>query len=112
MASQRFFNSLKIDVLKGTSEERFPELLPLLSGDINFWPDGHYSGGITFKGDSECPVALELKHIEKNLARFGKVSVLIDDVCWFPLSQTYALDESDYPPLDSLVDWARRHKFS
>ncbi|ADE40199.1 O-methyltransferase [Candidatus Puniceispirillum marinum] len=112
MARQRFANSPKIDALKGTSEERFPELLPLLSGDINFWLDGHYSGGITFKGDSECPVASELEQIEKNLVRFDKVSVLIDDVRCFPLSQSSALDKSDYPPLDTLVDWARRNKFS
>lgn len=112
MASHRFRNVSKINTLKGTSEETFPELLPRLSGDINFWLDGHYSGGITFKGDSDCPVAAELEQIEKNLDRFDRVSVLIDDVRCFPPSQTSALDESDYPPLDSLVDWARRNKFS
>lgn len=112
MASHRFRNVSKINTLKGTSEETFPELLPRLSGDINFWLDGHYSGGITFKGDSDCPVAAELEQIEKNLDRFDRVSVLIDDVRCFPPSQTSALDESDYPPLDSLVDWARCNKFS
>ena len=112
MANHRFRDASKIETLKGTSEEIFPELLPTLSGDISFWLDGHYSGGITFRGDSECPVELELEQIEKNLERFNKVSVLIDDVRCFPLFQTSANNKSDYPPLDTLVDWSRRNKFS
>lgn len=112
MASHRFRNVSKIETLKGTSEDKLPELLPLLSGDINFWLDGHYSGGITFKGDSECPVVTELEQIEKNLGCFDKVSVMIDDVRCFPLFQMAENNKSDYPPLDTLVDWARRNKFS
>ena len=80
-------------------------LLPTLSGSINFWLDGHYSAGATFKGLKDCPVEEELMAIESNIANFNDLSILIDDVrCFLPSNVTH----SDYPTTDYLVDWARR----
>ena len=99
------FNGRNITLFNNVSEKVFPILLPKLSGDINFWLDGHYSAGKTFKGDKDCPIEDELNAIEENLENFAKISILIDDIRLFlPESSNY----SDYPSIDYLVDWARR----
>jgi hypothetical protein len=98
-----------VELFNDVSEAVFPNLMPTLSGDLNFWLDGHYSAGRTFKGDTDCPVEDELRAIENNVSNFGKVSILIDDVrCFLQVDPGY----SDYPSIDYLVDWARKQGFS
>ena len=105
-AKARFQGNSSIHVIHGLSENILPTLLPTLSGTINFWLDGHYSGGITHQGPTDCPVREELLNIERNLARYDNVSVLIDDIrCFDPSIPEYA----DYPDLNYLVDWARKN---
>ena len=85
-----------------------PKLLPNLSGDINFWLDGHYSSGLTFKGDQECPIKDELDQIGNNLKRFKKVIILIDDIrCFLPNNKF-----DKYPSINYLVDWSRKNNFN
>lgn len=103
------FKGRNVKLYNDVSENVFPELLPTLSGDINFWLDGHYSAGVTFKGDKDCPVVDELNAISENLSLLSNVTILIDDVrCFLPTSDDY----NDYPSLDYLVDWAREHRFN
>ena len=98
-----------VELFNDVSENVFPKLMPTLSGDLNFWLDGHYSAGRTFKGDTDCPVEDELRAIEDNLPNFGKMTILIDDVrCFLQVDPNF----SDYPSIDYLVDWARKHGFS
>lgn len=105
-AKLRFIGQPHIQVIHGLSENIFPTLLPTLRGNINFWLDGHYSGGITHQGPTDCPVREELSSIEKNLSLYDKVTVLIDDVrCFNPSIPEYA----DYPDINFLVDWARKN---
>lgn len=105
-AAIRFQSNPRVHVIHGLSEETFPSLLPSLRGAINFWLDGHFSGGITHQGPTDCPVRDELKNIEKNLHHFEKVTVLIDDIrCFDPSIAEYR----DYPDVDFLVDWCRRN---
>lgn len=107
-AEKRFKADPEVTVLNGTSEEILPVLLAKLNGNLNFWLDGHYSAGKTFEGESHCPVVSELEAIERNLGSFGQVAILIDDVrCFGSDDPVYA----DYPSLDYLVDWCRKHKF-
>jgi len=108
--AQKLFRSQKhVEILNGTSENVFPYLLPRLRGDVNFWLDGHYSAGITFKGEQDTPILDELASISLNLDSFGKICVLIDDIrCFNPLLPEY----STYPSLDTLVAWAIEHKLS
>jgi len=107
-AERRFAGDDRITILNGPSEKIFPDLLPTLSGDINFWLDGHYSAGVTFKGDIDTPIIAELDEISRNLDRFGRMTVLIDDLrCFDPDIPEYA----EYPSLDYLVDWARENGF-
>lgn len=105
-AEARFRDDPRIRVIHGLSESVFPTLLPTINGKVNFWLDGHYSGGITHQGPTDCPVRDELANIEKNLPRFESVVVLIDDIrCFDPSIPLYA----DYPSVDYLVDWARKN---
>lgn len=102
------FEGSNVMLYNGVSEDILPTLLPMLSGDINFWLDGHYSAGITFRGHKECPVEDELDAIHDNIDNFSKITILIDDVrCFLPRSNDY----SNYPSIDYLVDWARAHQF-
>lgn len=79
-AETRFHGNQCVHVIHGLSEEVFPSLLPTLSGTVNFWLDGHFSGGITHQGPTDCPIREELFNIENNLTRYDNVTVLIDDV--------------------------------
>ncbi len=108
--AQKLFSSQKhVEILNGSSEDVFPVLLPHLRGDVNFWLDGHYSAGITFKGAQDTPILDELASISRNIDSFGKICVLVDDIrCFNPLLPEY----STYPSLDTLVDWAIEHKLN
>jgi len=102
-AVKYFKNHKNVRVLNGTSEQIFPTLLKEIQGNVNFWLDGHYSAGITFKGENDTPILEELKHISENLKQFRNICVLIDDIrCFNPKHPEYA----NYPNLDSLVNWA------
>lgn len=106
-AASRFAGDGRVKPIHGLSEDVFPSLLPTLSGDVNFWLDGHYSGGITHQGPTDCPVREELANIAANLKKFSRVVVLIDDVrCFNPAVPEY----KDYPDLNYLVDWARENQ--
>ncbi|QWD09517.1 class I SAM-dependent methyltransferase [Polynucleobacter paneuropaeus] len=98
-----------IQILLGLSEEVFPSLLPKISGDVNFWLDGHYSGGVTFLGSKISPILEELEAISFNLNHFSRVSILIDDIRCFDelVNQSYG-----YPKLRDLIDWMRINNFS
>ena len=54
-AALKLSNGKNVTLYNDVSENVFPKLLKSLSGDVNFWLDGHYSGGITFKGKKNCP---------------------------------------------------------
>ena len=107
-AAERFRTVPHVRILAGTSEEQLPKLLPTLSGDVNFWLDGHYSAGMTYQGKVDTPIVAELSCIEAQRQRYRNIVVLIDDVrCFDPSVKEFA----HYPNLDFLVDWARRNGF-
>lgn len=104
-----FANTKNIYILKGTSESVLKLLLPSIRGDINFWLDGHYSAGISFKGTSVTPILDELKCISQNIRNFNKICVLIDDIrCFNPHQPEYCT----YPAVDVLVAWANQHNLA
>ena len=103
-ACKRFYGQ-NVTLFNDVSEKVLPILLTKLSGDINFWLDGHYSEGKTFKGEKDCPIEDELDAIEKSFENFGKLSIFIDDIRSFLLNSS---NYTDYPSIDYLVDWTRR----
>lgn len=102
-AKLKFTNKSNVTVHEGTSEDIFPELLPSISGDVSFWLDGHFSAGNTFQGENDTPILQELTEINKNLHRWDRVVVMVDDMrCFNPNLPSY----SSYPEKSVLVDWA------
>ncbi len=108
LVEKRFQTTRNVKIHFGLSENVLPELLPKLAGDVNFWLDGHYSGGITHRGPTETPILQELEAIEQHRERFSQVTVMIDDIrCFHPSIPEFA----SYPALDIVVNWARRNDF-
>jgi hypothetical protein len=94
-AANRFRANSHIQILQGDSGQLLPQVLSSISNNCLFWLDGHYSGGITAKGNSETPVVKELEAIFVHKAQ-GHV-ILIDDARCF--NGTH-----DYPTLDRLQE--------
>jgi hypothetical protein len=108
-AEHRFSNTSNVALIKGLSEDVFPKLLPTIYGDVCFWLDGHYSAGPTFRGPQDTPIIDELTVIGQNITKSRKIVVMIDDIrCFDPKNPEY----SAYPPVDVLVDWARKHNLT
>lgn len=108
-ARRRFAGRRTVEILRGTSEEVLPGLLAGLTGDVNFWLDGHYSAGITFRGPQDTAIVEELAAISAALPRLSRVAVMVDDLrCFDPHAPEYA----GYPSRSSLVDWADKHGLS
>ena len=107
-AKKKFQDKQNVSLVNDTSEKAFPEILKNLSGNVNFWLDGHFSDGITFKGEKDCPIEEELEAIKRNLNNFDQITILIDDARCFRVDNTAF---PNYPSLDFLVDWARQMNF-
>lgn len=91
-AKLRFSNNNKIQLLNGDSGQVLKELVPKLKSPALFWLDGHYSGGLTAKGELECPVYEELNSI---FSSPFKHVIVIDDARLFN-------GTNDYPQIDKL----------
>lgn len=108
-ASKKFSLKENITLYNGASEDVFPELIPSLKGDVTFWLDGHFSGGVTFQAQKDTPICFELEIIEINISNFNSLCVLIDDFrCFNPSSPEF----KDYPTKSFLVDWAIRNSLN
>jgi hypothetical protein len=58
-AELRFSDEKKIALLQGDSATELPKALGLINEPCVFWLDGHWSGGITGRGDKETPILEE-----------------------------------------------------
>jgi hypothetical protein len=99
-AKARFRNMDKIRLIQGDSGRELARLVPTLNGPALFWLDGHYSGGVTARGDKDCPVLEELDAIFQ--APVDHV-IYIDDARLFTGSD-------DYPTIDALQAFVRARK--
>lgn len=100
LAKKRFKNFKQINLLYGDSGKVLNELVPTLKGPALFWLDGHYSGGLTAKGDLECPVYDELNAI---FASPHKHVIFIDDARLF-------IGKNDYPTVENLTKYVQSKK--
>lgn len=77
-AAKSKYNGNKIDFLLGDSSKVFMDILPTIDTGSIFFLDGHYSSGITGKGEKDCPLIEELSAIN---TLFKKAGIIIIDDC-------------------------------
>jgi len=96
LASERFKDLSHIRIVEGDSAKKLAEIVQEIDAPVLFWLDGHYSAGITGRGENDCPIWDEMNAI------IGKVphpfSIFIDDARSFNGS-------GGYPTLDELRDF-------
>ena len=106
-AKKRLSGARNVTVLQGKSEDRFNEAIALAGSRVNFFLDGHASGGETHHAENSTPLRFELATISAHLNTLEKVVVIIDDI---RLCRQNIFIESGYPNLDFLVHWASENK--
>ena len=97
-AKEKFRNDKNVLIVQGDSGKELPKILLDINEPAIFWLDGHYSAGVTAKGDKECPIFEELNSIF-NSKKFNHI-LLIDDARCF-------IGEGDYPTIDELTEYVR-----
>lgn len=86
-----------ISLLKGDTRDHLPEIL-MSEDNILFWLDAHWSGGVTYGEQDECPLIDELITIFQS----GKVcAILVDDARLFMAPPPIPHNEKSWP---SVVD--------
>jgi len=86
-ARQRFRDEPKIRIIEGDSAVRLPEVVAELDRTALFWLDGHFSGGVTAKGNVDTPIIAELTAWLS--AEAIKHVILIDDARLFGIARDY-----------------------
>ncbi|HVF66629.1 MAG TPA: glycosyltransferase [Pyrinomonadaceae bacterium] len=95
-AKARFDGDGHVELINGDSGKVLGEVMKGLTRPALFWLDGHYSAGITAKGETDTPVYEELRQILE--ARpLGHV-VIIDDARLFG-------SDPDYPTVEALKEF-------
>jgi hypothetical protein len=92
-AKNRFARFPHIKILHGDSRIILPKILPDISVRCLFWLDGHYSTGITAKGDTTCPIISELETIISR--KSNNDVILVDDARLY-------VGKGDWPHIEEL----------
>lgn len=93
-AKERFKDQNKIELIQGDSGIELEKIMDKIDGSTLFWLDGHYSGGVTARGDNDTPIYKELEHIfnAQDLAHV----IIIDD------ARCFGTDPA-YPSIEELI---------
>lgn len=104
-AREKFDRYSHIKLYKGDSGKILEKILINMSAttDTIFWLDGHYSGSITAKGETNTPILKELKHIFQYYKGCTAV-ILIDDARCFN-------GEDDYPTITELENFCLKNNY-
>ena len=100
-ATNKFAHENKITIYHGDSGILLEKVLTDIEETCLFWLDGHYSEGITAKGELNTPIISELNHIFNHPV--SNHIILIDDARLF-------VGRNDYPTLDHLSDFVANNK--
>lgn len=95
-AKKKFKGVSNIELINGDSGVELLVLMNKIHEPALFWLDGHYSGGVTAKGEKDTPVLEELHQI-LNAPEKGHV-IIIDDARFFGTDPAF-------PSLDELKDF-------
>ncbi len=74
----RFASNPGVHLKLGDSAKMLDKVLSEIDAPATFWLDGHYSSGITARGDSNTPILKELEAIAKHSIKTH--TILIDDI--------------------------------
>lgn len=99
-AVARFRKQAHIQIVRGDSGKVLHDIMPAIQQKSLIWLDGHYSGGITGRGEKDCPVYEELRHI---FASPFDHTILIDDARLF-------IGKDDYPTIEELRKYVAAEK--
>lgn len=94
-AVKRFSGSKHIEIIHGDSGIEIGKLLERLNQPTLFWLDGHYSSGVTARGNKDTPISEELQHIFSSEHKHDVV--IIDDARLFG-------SDPGYPTIEELSD--------
>jgi hypothetical protein len=92
-AKKKFAHFKHVNIVEGDSSRVLGEILKRINEPCLFWLDGHYSKGITAKGEKETPILEELRAILKHPVQ--NHIILIDDARCFT-------GENEYPTIATL----------
>lgn len=99
-AKERFGKFQNIEIIQGDSGVLLKQIVPRLDDKALFWLDGHYSGGLTAKGEKECPIYEELRNIFTSPINH---TIVIDDARLF-------VGQQDYPTIEELEKFVQTLK--
>jgi hypothetical protein len=86
-AKERFKGAKHIVLIRGDSGVELKRLMDKINKPALFWLDGHYSAGVTARGEKDTPILEELQHILSAPDR-GHV-IIIDDARCFGSDPAY-----------------------
>jgi len=95
-AQKKFARDKNVTIVQGDSGKVLVEIMRHINEPAIFWLDGHYSGGITAKGEKNSPIFEELKAIFSD--KFNNHIILIDDARDF-------VGKGDYPTISEISDF-------
>ena len=97
-AKKRFKGEKHIELICGDSGLELMNLMSKIDKPTLFWLDGHYSAGVTAKGEKDTPIYEELNHILNSTDK-GHV-IIIDDARCFGA-------DPNYPSIKELCDFIK-----
>jgi hypothetical protein len=97
-AQKRFRKDNNVLIVQGDSGVVLSKILEDLFEPAIFWLDGHYSEGITAKGNKECPIFEELDSIF-NSGKYNHILLIDDARCFVGIG--------DYPSVERLTEYVR-----
>jgi hypothetical protein len=100
-AKIRFQKYNNIEIIHGDSGIEIKKIIPKLDNKTLFWLDGHYSKGITAKGEKITPIFEELQYILSDEKK--DFIIIIDDARLFGTSD-------GYPSENELYDFVNKRK--
>ena len=98
-AQSQLKNNSNITIMQGDSAVVLPKVISTIDQPVLFWLDGHYSAGVTARGDKDTPIMEELTSIFSQLKT--KFVILIDDAHCFN-------GTGDYPTMDELKEFVKK----
>lgn len=98
-AREKFKKDTNVTIIQGDSGKVLPSVMKEISAPAIFWLDGHYSEGITARGEKDCPIYEELDAIFDN-HKFNHI-ILIDDARCFT-------GQGDYPKIEELANYIHK----